>query len=382
MKKVLIQTCFINNYGACLQAYALQSVINNFHNTKSYIIPFDRYPDLNLNFSRKVRRLLKLVKYFRKPIYYQVIDDIKFERAFNFFRKKYLLFYKVHKLTRDKKFFLSLNYDCKYFVCGSDIIWNPNLKKDNLWYDMLGFCKDNSIRIAYAPSFGISVFPNDLIPECSQYLFKFNYLSCREDSGVKIIRDQFQLNSEHVLDPTLLLTNTQWKNLCLGVKPNKKNKYCFIYMFSKMPIKEIVDKILFDTDLDIEIIPFGNVDESLFNDRVHKNKSNTGPLEFVSLISNAKLVIANSLHALAFSINLNTPFIIFNRDNYDPNYSINSRLTSMLNMFNFSDRLIDINTFLNGNIYSYLEQNFILSNKILKENRIKCVAYLKDALDV
>ena len=373
-KKIAIQTCFINNYGACLQAFALQQAINSL-GMKAYILPFDRYDWCCATPLKYVHHKLKLIKQTDK-------ETLFFEMNFERFRAKNLNI--INKFcNRDKNKFRAYNKKFDTFVCGSDVIWNPNFRNgENLWFDMLAFADDNANKIAYAPSLGIVKFPEKLVDEAKLYLERFNYLSCREDEGVALLKNDFGLSALHVLDPTLLISREEWLSYASKRKRLVKNDYYFIYMFSDMPIKELVEKLLSETSSDVVIIPFGDVDRSIFDSpRVHNAMSAFGPLDFVKVINDAKCVFANSLHALAFSINMNTPFVLFNRDDDKSEKSINSRIRSMLGMFGFNNRLFTFEKFFDSDVSEIERCSFEKSNDILGKEREKSFNYLKRALN-
>lgn len=59
-----------------------------------------------------------------------------------------------------------------------------------------------------------------------------------------------------------------------------------------------------------------------------------GVEEFLGLIKNAKLVCTDSFHATVFSIILNTPFLVFMREQIASGVDMNSRIESLLMMTN------------------------------------------------
>lgn len=70
------------------------------------------------------------------------------------------------------------------------------------------FAKDwNVRRIAYAASFGVDrwMFSKKQTLNCQRLLKLFSFVGVREDSGVMLCRKYFDVNSTHVLDPTMLL---------------------------------------------------------------------------------------------------------------------------------------------------------------------------------
>ena len=75
---------------------------------------------------------------------------------------------------------------------------------------------DRPRRISFAASFGV-----DDIAEYSDHdrsraaalIRRFDAVSVREESGVRICRDEFGVRAEHHVDPTMLLTAEQYREL-------------------------------------------------------------------------------------------------------------------------------------------------------------------------
>ena len=87
-----------------------------------------------------------------------------------------------------------------------------------------------------------------------------------------------------------------------------------------------------------------------------KSKCVTGerPEEWISLIKNAEVVITNSFHGLAFSINLNKEFYTEIRENEAGN---SSRIESLLQLFDLEDRNICSKRFLCNKKIDYSRVN-------------------------
>lgn len=371
--RVALQTCTIDNYGACLQAYALKHSIDKL-GFRCSIINFNRYgKDLRLSPKQVIKHII--IKLYPP-------QKNKNRRSFLFDSFRTVFLKMRGNPTRSKTKYLSTNKKYNIFVCGSDIVWNPYLRPENLWFDMLAFADDNSTKIAYVPSFGISHFPDEHLEIAKKFIKRFDYLSCREDEGVAILKNQFGVDASHLLDPTLLLSKSEWlKNLNIK-KEEILSNYVFLYYFNEFPIDDLINKILLETSLDVYYVNKNNVSKSFMsNPRLHCVYNNAGPIEFTKYILNSKLCICNSLHGLAFSINLNIPFLLFGRGNESDKRNINSRLRSMVKMFNVSNRYNQYNNLENININNYIEMDFTSINKILQKKREESLAFLNKALN-
>ena len=124
-------------------------------------------------------------------------------------------------------------------------------------------------------------------------------------------------NSTHVMDPVFLLSKEEWGSML--DKQISDEKYLLIYDFDN---NEKINKAA------VELAKAnGWKIYSVFNNAVcDRNFFDAGPLEFVSLIKNAQMVLSNSFHAVAFSVIFGVQFVVYNRHE-----NINSRMRDLLN---------------------------------------------------
>ena len=201
--KIGIITFFRKNYGAILQAYALQTTLESFGQSAE-IIDYDaaahRTESLFTSWTGAKSVVLNLFTVLR----YRLFID----------RKQRIAEFRKHNLHVSAKKYLSSSelernlseYDA--FICGSDQIWNPNTNHDRNRAYYLGFVKqDQAIKISYAPSFGVSSIPQSCQHEIRPWINDIPNLSIREETGRAIIEQVAGRQAAVVLDPTLLLEN-------------------------------------------------------------------------------------------------------------------------------------------------------------------------------
>ena len=237
--KIGVLTLPLNsNYGGILQAYALQTVLKRMgHDVYEIELKKDmrwRYPPLwkmPLSFGKRIilKYLLRkknhkiFLERYERRIYPILIHDILI------FISKYIKQYKVDKFA-----------DCKgkfdAYICGSDQIWRykyyPFFENDiaNVYLKFLDDepCK----RIAYAASFGTDKweYPANATAECKKWIQKFDAVSVREESGIKLCSTYFEVKAKHVLDPTMLLSKEDYVALIeiSNVPKSKGNLFCYI----------------------------------------------------------------------------------------------------------------------------------------------------------
>lgn len=88
----------------------------------------------------------------------------------------------------------------------------------------------------------------------------------------------------------------------------------------------------------------------------------SGPSEFIYLEQHAKLICTDSFYSCVFGIIMNTPFIVFERE--DKSLSINSRLEILMEKFNLNDRRYSGKLVEKDSICDYSKCDEILKNEI------------------
>ena len=337
------------NYGNRLQNYALQESLKKLEIES---ITFKNiYQEKEL--TKKIKRYFLLRKKRRK---YK--EQIK---SFKLFDNKYInIKYKIKSFKVPK--YIDKKFD--YFICGSDQIWNPYFI-GNTGTNFLTFANKEK-TIAYAPSFGTYEIPQNRKKEYKEYLDKIKYLSCREEDGVKIIRNLTNKNAELVLDPTLLLNSKEWDDI--AEKPNfeVEKDYVITYFLGKKEneYKDYIEEICKRYNLEtLDIMDVVNIKNFSIN-----------PSQFLYLIKNAKLICTDSFHGTIFSIIYNKPYILFDRS--DNMNNMNSRFDTLNKLLELPDR-----SFKRIKIDSIFDIDFKEININVNKQKEKSINYLKKSIN-
>ena len=328
--KIKTITCHeVYNYGASLQEYALLTYLGGLghdcetiHYKPGYL---SNHFDLKAVSARFNIFPIKYVYLLAKlPVRLQAL---KRKKAFDAFSKKHIKTgSQLYKTNEQLKYSIP---EADAYICGSDQIWNSFFQngKDPAFY--LEFVPDTKLKISYAASFAIDEIENELKPFVKEKVKRINHISVRETSGVHILSELGILNATQVLDPVFLLSANYWKTTFVETI---EDKYIFVYDFDSNPfIKKIAQKLAKKNQLKIVTV----------NKNIKYATTNywlEGPEMFLSLISNAQLVISNSFHAVAFSLIFEKQFIVVNRIE-----AINTRMRDLLALFNLTDYLISKN---------------------------------------
>lgn len=328
-------TCHdVYNYGASLQAYALQEyLISQGHNVEiiDYKPDYMRihYKFWYIHEKSRYYRLAKKLWFVRfmlccyfAPSKYATIGR---KKNFDKFTKKHL------HLTKRFNSYEELTAGAPTadaYIAGSDQIWNCNLPNGKDGGYFLQFGNENTKRIAYAASFGISEVPEENRKQMKVWLDKFDAISVREKTGVKIL-DTIGVKGIEVTDPVYLLTQEQWGCLA-GSQRVVKDKYILVYdlTLNDIRLKEEAERL--SKKYGYKIV---SVDGAKKCPYAKKNISNAGPQEFVNLIKNAEFIVTNSFHATSFSVIFNRPFVT-----YYKSHNI-SRIADLLNNIEMEQQL-------------------------------------------
>lgn len=193
---------------------------------------------------------------------------------------------------------LQLNNDYIGFITGSDQVFRPEYVPDS-WY--LSFVKGKG-KIAAAASFGTDEFICDDIERFKRIndsLKSFDYISVREDSGVVLCKEKFNVDAAHILDPVFLIDRGEYEKIIHNSSLKKEKEYIFCYIRDLTP------------DIKYKIVNMGaeNKYEVVWC-------SENMPIEdFLFNILNCSYMITDSYHGMCFSIIFNKDFLcIKNRE--------------------------------------------------------------------
>lgn len=307
------------NYGAALQAVALNKCLTDIQGNSEIIDykneKFKKLYGFQTDFKTK-NLLKKFILIIIKNCFF-IVKKIKF----NIFLKKYSTISK-------RKYFLNNikqannDYDC--IITGSDQVFNLELTGNDKTY-FLDFADENKIK-SYAASFGFEYLDTNLESIYKHLLNRFSYLSIREKSGCCICNKLVTKKIYQHVDPTLLLTGLQWKDLLkLKIRDNRE-KYILLYTVAT-PDKLInyVEKMA--NEMNLDVIEIGN---NLKKTRKNfKYLRSCGPKEFLDLILNAQFIATTSFHGTAFGILFHKKMWIETVDSFGKN---NVRINSLLDI--------------------------------------------------
>ncbi|EOV0172571.1 polysaccharide pyruvyl transferase family protein [Vibrio vulnificus] len=359
MKIAILTQPLFNNYGGLLQAYALQKYLkDNGHD----VLTVDFYrdePSLRDRVREVVYNLIcKCV--LRRPVanVFAMSKSKQREIAKHTARFCAENIKTTQTIRSLSEFDYIKNYGFDAYVVGSDQVWRP-IYSPGLPAFFLDFVKGYDVRrIAYAASFGVdncNEYTQQDLSNYSRSLSQFDAIGVRESSAVDICRESFSVDAIHVIDPTLLLDKSDYSALVEKDQINVSEGNMMVYVLDKNPIKQdMIKKVASIKGLS----PF-----TVMQDPV------TGVFPPVTAwlrgFMDAKFVVTDSFHGVAFSIIFNKPFIAIANKGRGL-----ARFTSILELFQLKDRLVfeltDVTEELVNREIDFVEVNNIRSAEIKK----------------
>ena len=245
MKIAILTFNKTTNFGAALQCYALSTYLKQIGNEVSIInlalpVSVGVKRPLYRRLLLKVRSLLQNAlrskkqpsEFDRYPVSNSEFVDIdrKMQHEFDAFL--------IEKIGNVSRLFtteeeLKGNYPkADFYIVGSDQVWNPQITGRNAMLYFFSFLNDEP-RMSYAASFGGSEqvsFTDRQVKQLPEQLKKFKAISVREDIGVNILRNRFDIKSELVVDPTFLLNIDNYKHLAEESHEDGKG-FVYVYKF-------------------------------------------------------------------------------------------------------------------------------------------------------
>ena len=329
------------NYGGILQAYALQTVLEKmghevvvFDTPKKNSLP----PLWKLPLSLAKRILLKsmgridriFIESYNNRVYTVITKEIQPFIDEKIHRKVFTNFSKIGAREFDA------------IVVGSDQVWRA-IYFVPMW---VGFPMENAYlsftkgwplkRISYAASFGTDKweYNEEQTLHSREALQMFDAVSVREENGVKLCKQYFDVDALHVLDPTMLLDVNEYIELFKQKQTPKSKGNLLNYVLDETDeIESLIKKVASMK----KMVPFA-VNNPYEGDNTKPLNQRIKPSVEAWLrgFYDADFVITDSFHACVFSIIFKKQFIVIGNKERGM-----ARFESLLKMFGLEERLVD-----------------------------------------
>lgn len=331
----VVTWCGGTNYGTNLQAYAIIKALSNLGYEPYFIHGFNH---LKFGFKDLICGVL-----FKTNTYFFVKKILKRDPQYNKiakFQKEEIPTLYITSVNQYNRLLESV----PVFLSASDQIWNPDWTSGFMMLDFAEECK----RISYATSIGVSKLPAEKEAFYKRHLSKYNHISLREQAGVEIIKNLLpEAEPCKVLDPTFLLTSSDWRQFSSKAEIEIKlpKRFLLVYLIGKNEFYKDYLKTVSDAMPELEIVTINSAESGLAEVDNGISYSKGGPREFVKLIHLAEYVVTDSFHACALCVNMSKEFTVLKRFKDTAQTSQNSRIYDLLKSFGLESRLMDSNKF-------------------------------------
>lgn len=355
------------NYGTNLQAIALQYYLK----TQGHEVKLLNFDVSGISNSKRKKFLARLLyqpeKYAMKYFEHKYEKEIECKK--NKIKETVLDYCNFTKKINNEEDYIRECNSFELIICGSDQIWNPN------WYHRYYYADYPAIKarkISYAPSLGVNSIPEETAKEIKRSLKGFEAVSVREFTGARSLSNLSHVEPQVVVDPTLLLSATEWSKiasdrivsdkyvLSMFLTDNLRHWHAAKIFAKKKKMKHIV-------------IPYCGVSytegDQLYTD--------AGLEDFLALIKDADYILTDSFHVIVFCLIFNRQFVAFQRFKENQYTSQNSRINNLLEIADVKARILRYGT---SRIPTMKEVDYQLVNKTLQVEIEKSKDYLLKAI--
>lgn len=291
------------NYGAILQAFALQSYLERIGHEVKII----RLPETKAVVASHGRSLTGWLRFIYSCARRLGVTG-------------------VETRSRRTEKFVSENLhlsDCvledwseygEYFdavVVGSDQVWHAHNGNAPLLYLLYGEHTNRFRAISYAASFGMRSVPEEIRGVYSDGLRRFSAISVREAAGLRLLAE-CGAAGVHVVDPTLLVDPQLWHGLVGAAKHGTENKLvCYFLTENPNADMSLLTAFARKHGCSVHLLVDGTFPRNGIPAEIAralrmmgagvKIRFDAGPEEFLQEIASARWVVTDSFHGSVFS---------------------------------------------------------------------------------
>ncbi len=265
------------------------------------------------------------------------------------------------------------------YIVGSDQCWRP-CYNTFLSAMFLDFVQDRPVkRVAYAASLGTDrwEYTPRQTATCAPLAQRFDLVTVREDSGVKLCKEYLGTNAIHVLDPTMLLTKEDYIRIVETEKEPKPAGTLFCYILDPNNQKTAFIQRVEKTQglQSFQVLPKCQAENRTKEDIKNRIEDCVFPsvTAWIRAFIDAEMTIVDSFHGMVFSIIFNKPFWAIGNEGRGV-----SRFISLLKMFHLEDRLLNASHLDGVDLSKPIDWSSV--NTILSEMRNKSKALLLNEL--
>lgn len=362
MKIGILTYHYAYNYGAVLQAYALQTFLKgkgheveiiNYHNkTVDLYYSLFGYKAIPKRNPRKFIEHMRIA-FYRKPILSR-------------FKKNTLELLNISRRIITKDDLYLKGYDL--IIVGSDQLWNKKITGGNdafYWGEFVYYT--HKPAITYAICMNAENVTTNEFAYIKSHLANFSKISVRENDLADYLRKDFGIDPEVSLDPTLMIDGTVWRNILKNKEKEIAEPYICVYPILER--EKVIDYAKrFAKGYGMKLVVLYPIAECKPGQDYYVAQT---PVDFVNTIAHAEYIVTSSFHGLAFSIIFKKEVLVIGDSGK------NTRMKSLLANLGMESRFLD-----KVDRYSFSKIDYDLVESKLFELRDKSQKYLIDNTNI
>lgn len=290
--------------------------------------------------------------------------------------------YDLPEQVEYKQDLMRFNSMCDIFMVGSDQIWRSMFVEGTDFYTCLDWVEPGKYKMSYGTSFGVGVFEKDggIRKKFEMYLKRFHAISVREESGCDLLKNEFGIPSECVLDPVWMCERSHYDAMAeKGMRRIPKGSYVGAYLLDPNSEKEAAVRYLSEeycaeapmVIYDAMEHPEGSCDEISLKGMEHAYVE-----EWLATIRSCEFFVTDSFHGICFAIIFQKKFCVIFQDSWRGV----ERIQNILGKLGLEDRLLTEPTKEAVDVLYHKEIDYEKVNDILNGERKLSDMWLHKAL--
>ena len=277
-----------------------------------------------------------------------------------------------------------LNDYCDQFMVGSDQHWHPNLVRVWDQLTLLDFVAPDRKKIAVAASFGHDSFDASLATrqKMQDALSRFDALSFREASGVRLAEQEFGVRGDFVLDPVFCLGPDPFLELARPEIESTRGSSGLVSYFLNPSRAKADMAYRLARSLDLKPMFFSELEPIYSHDGLRRKWDvdvTRGTIEDrIASLATADFIITDSFHGMCFAVLLKKPFVaVTNKERGI------ARFQSIADLLNLHGRLVSEDAIKNvTSADPYLSiKDIQSSDKTLAKESERSIQWIRTALN-
>ena len=297
MKSITVTYHYGTNYGATLQAYALQRTLREL-GCDNALLELRYSAPKSKSAGRSPIALLRrwFLNQLRKKRSVEMATLREHFRAFTAQRLQLTRRYdSMEELRADPP-------DANLLIAGSDQVWNLTSRTDFIPARFLDFGARDAKRISFAASIEALNYTDAQKEEVKGYLRNFDAISLREETARQYVESFAGVKAERILDPVFLLEDDAWREIAATPRINPPYILCYQVQRNRN-LQKVAYRLSRETGYPVvsvcnSPIKWIRADHTFFDASIE---------EFLGFYSRAAIVVTASFHGTAFGLIFGKP---------------------------------------------------------------------------